>query len=81
MTKTTYITKLEEIKGLKFQCEKCGSSWSIPMNNVLPPDKCIGCGEAVPGSRIAATMEKIKELQILTRTSALKVLIETDFEK
>lgn len=81
MTKTTCITKLEEIKGLKFQCEKCGSSWYIPINNVLPPDKCIGCGKTIPGSKIAATMEKIKELQILSSSSKLKVLIETDFEK
>ena len=81
MTKTIYITKLEEIKGLKFQCEKCSSSWYIPINNVLPPDKCIGCGESVPGSKIAATMKKIKELQILSRSSKFKVLIETDFEE
>ena len=81
MTKTTYVTKLEEIKGLKFQCEKCGSSWHIPMRNVLPPDKCIGCGEPIPGSKIAATMEKIKDLQILSSSSKFKVLIETDFEE
>ncbi|MCK4604959.1 MAG: hypothetical protein KAU41_09775 [Deltaproteobacteria bacterium] len=81
MTKNIFITDLDEIKGIKVQCEKCNSSWYIPINNVLPPDKCIGCGEAIPGSKIAATMEKIKELQILSSSSKFKITIETDFEK
>ena len=81
MTRTTYITKLEEIKGLKFCCEKCGSNWYVPMKGILPPDRCIGCGEPIPGSKIAAVMEKINDLQILSNSSKFKVLIETDFDK
>jgi len=42
MTKTTYITKLEEIKGLKIVC-KCGATWFVPIGKGLPPKKCFSC--------------------------------------
>ena len=81
MTKTTYITKLEEIKGLKIVCKKCGANWFIPIGKGLPPKKCFSCETQIDGSRILATSEKIRELVAVSNKADFEVLIETDFEK
>lgn len=80
MTKTIYITKLEEIKGLKIVC-KCGATWFVPIGKGLPPKKCFSCETQIDGSRILATSEKIRELSAISAEADFKVLIETEFEK
>jgi len=60
MAKTTYITKLEEIKGLKIVCKKCGANWFVLMEEGLPPNQCFSCKTPVDGSRILAASQKMK---------------------
>ena len=80
MTKTTYITKLEEINGLKIVCKKCGANWFVPIGEGLPPDQCFSCKAQVDGSRILAASQKIRELAAVSSKADFEVLIETDFK-
>ena len=81
MTKTTYITKLEEIKGLKVVCRNCGANWFTPSKANNIPEECISCKVKIPGKEIWKLANKINELVVLSKNGNFGIVFETDFEK
>lgn len=84
MTKTTYITKLEEIKGIKVICKNCKSNWFVPFNKEMLEDvkgRCVSCGKEYSGNKLFKIGLRINELLVDSQSAKFDFVIETDFEK
>ena len=81
MTKTTYITKLNEIKGIKVNCKNCGANWFIPSAANNLPEECIFCKVEIPGKEIWKLTNKINELTTLSKNGEFEIVFETEVEQ
>ena len=81
MTRSVYVTRLDEIKRIKVICKKCQTDWSVPLPAEVRLGKCIVCGAAIPDKEIWNLGLKITELLTLSKHGNFEIVIETEIEK
>lgn len=81
MTKTILVTNLQEVKGLKIVCSKCGAYWFVPIGTTDPPHKCISCDNKMPNDSIKNALEQVSILINMMNEFDFNTYIETEEEK
>jgi hypothetical protein len=78
MTKTIFVTNLQEVKGIKIVCNKCGADFTAPINSGKLPDTCIMCRNVFESSYLSETLLAIQKLSLYCKNSNFEAVIETE---
>ena len=81
MTKTIFVTNLNEVQGIKIVCKKCNSFFMAPIKGRgKPPNMCVMCKKDLNGDYISSVLETIRTLVSYCEREGFEAVIETEEE-
>jgi len=79
MIKKILEININEIKGIKIICNKCGTYLFAPLRG-WAPDQCIACKAPIPDKSVIEVKESLSGLINTIRSFDLNMYIEKEFK-